>query len=105
MYQYDLSDEQWCLLDLLIRSKQKGIAVVNRQEILNSPSLPQVAAIRLVWAALTMPSDLVQMIGQHGFRVTDSGISLYNLRFGRKDASAIADAVICLPGPDKPLNA
>lgn len=108
MKEYKLSDEQWCFLDLLMRARERGIAKLNRMEVLSSPSLPQGAAIKLVWAALTMPSDIVTMIGQHDFAITAAGASLYNLRFGRGAQPAtptqVADAVIYLPGPEHYSN-
>lgn len=108
MTEYKLSDEQWCFLDLLMRARQMGILKLSRLEILSSPMLPQGAAIKLIWAALTMPSDLVVMVGQHDFSITEAGLSLYNLRFGKGLQAAtptqVADAVICLPGPDHPFT-
>lgn len=98
MAEYKLSDEQWCFLDLLMRARERGIAKLSRMEILNSPSIPQGAAIKLVWAALTIPKELVMMIGQHDFQITDAGVSLYRLRFGQKvTPTQIADHIICLP--------
>lgn len=55
----NLSDEQWCVLDLLMRARQKGVRRLNRQEALNSSQIPQGAAVKLTWAALTMPKDLM----------------------------------------------
>ena len=98
MPQYNLSDEQWCFLDLLMRAKERGIDRLNRMEVLHSPSLPQGAAIKLVWAALTIPKELVTMIGKHDFQITDAGASLYRLMFGQKvTPTQVADHVICLP--------
>jgi hypothetical protein len=106
--EYNLTDEQWCFLDLLMRSRQKGISKINRLELLHSQSLPQHAALKLTFAALTIPSELVTMIGQHDFSITDDGVSLYNLRFGSAAKTAtptnIADNVIYLPGPEHYRN-
>ena len=108
MPKYNLSDEQWCVLDLLVRARQKGIRKVSRMELLHSPQLPQNASMRLTWAALTMSKELVGMEGQHDFVLTDDGVTLYNLRFGKgaKPATptAIADSVIYLPGPSHYQN-
>ena len=105
MPEFNLSDEQWCFLDLLMRARVKGVHRLNRLELLNTQSIPQMAAVRLTWAALTMPKELVTMHGQHDFSLTDEGASLYNLRFGKKDEPAqptnMADVVICLPGPER----
>lgn len=101
MPEYKLSDEQWCLLDLLMRAKQRGVNQLNRLELLHSRELPQHAALKLTMAALLMPSDLVTWHGKHDFAITDAGASLYALRFGQQaKPTAVADAVICLPGPD-----
>ncbi len=101
MPEFNLTDEQWCFLDLLMRAREKGAHRLNRMEILHSPSLPQHAALKLTFAALTMPKEIVTMIGQHDFAITDAGVSLYNLRFGKGQKPAkpsqIADHVICLP--------
>lgn len=98
--EYNLSDAQWCVLDLLMRSRQKGVHALNRMEMLSSGILPTEAAMKLTWAALVMPSTLVRWTGKHDFAITEEGVSLYNLRFGNGSApvpTQIADAVICLP--------
>lgn len=102
MTEYNLSAEQWCVLDLLMRAKQRGVDRISRSELLHAPKLPQVAAVRLTFAALTMPGDLMEWHnGERDFSITAAGISLYNLRFGKGQAPAtpshIADVVICLP--------
>ncbi|SRR5258708_24904968 len=104
MSAYELSDEQYLVLDLLMRARQKGVLALNRVEVLESPSLPSGAKIRLVWAALTMPKGLLTWLDHHNFAITDEGVAVYNLRFGTAsgapEPSMIADAVICLPGPE-----
>lgn len=99
MPEYKLSDEQWCLLDLLMRAKQRGVERLSRMELLSSKELPQGAALKLTFAALVMPKELVTWHGQHDFAITPAGASLYNLRFDTPKPTQIADAVICLPGP------
>jgi len=99
----NLSDEQWCVLDLLMRARQKGINEISRRELLANTTLPQVATVKLTWAALTMPKDIMQWNGDHHFSITEAGAQLYNLRFGNGSnprPTEIADAVIYLPGPD-----
>lgn len=99
----NLSDEQWCVLDLLMRARQKGIQRLNRMEVLHNTTLPQGASIKLAWAALTMPKEIVTWPSHHDFAITDAGVDLYNLRFGNgsnPQPTKIADAVICLPGPE-----
>jgi hypothetical protein len=102
-----LSDEQWLVLDLLMRARKRGVDRINRIELLNS-SLPQQAKLKLTFAALTMPNDLVVWQGQHDFAVTEDGVALFNLRFGKGNdtavPTAIADHVICLPGPEHYLS-
>ena len=99
----DPSDEQWLVLDLLMRARQKGVHRINRKELLYSAAIPQGVAVRLTWAMLSMPSKLVTWHGQHDVEITAEGIRAYNLRFGKKSQDAtpsrIADTVICLPGP------
>ncbi|MDR6953848.1 hypothetical protein J2X65_003211 [Ancylobacter sp. 3268] len=96
-----LSDAQWCFLDLLVRSKQRGASRVNRHELLYSSALPAVVRMRLVFAGLTMPAEFVVIHGQHDFELTEAGQRLYDLRFGRgaepASATSIADRVIALP--------
>jgi hypothetical protein len=92
----DLSDEQWCLLDLLHHASEKGSPVIHRSELLQSADIPQMAAVKLTWAALTMPDGLVQWTGKDTFKATERGLAAFRFRFGRKP-SPVADAVICLP--------
>jgi hypothetical protein len=99
MPQHDLSDEQWCVLDLLMRARKKGIHALNRMEVLNSPQLPDGAKMKLTWAALTMPKALVTWISHHNFTITDEGAQVYNLRFNTPEPTMVADSVIYLPGP------
>jgi hypothetical protein len=99
----DLTDIQWCVLDLLMRAKQTGVDRLNRMEILHSSKLPQGAALKLTFAALVMPKELVTWVTHHDFMITDAGAQLYNLRWGNgsnPQPTHVADAVICLPGPD-----
>jgi len=104
MNELKLSDEQWLVLDLLLRAKERGISRLTKEELLSSSKLPQAVAIRLVWAALTMPANLIVWHGNE-FSITDSGLSAFKLRFGQKiKPTEIADAVICLPGPDHYRN-
>jgi hypothetical protein len=98
----NLSDEQWCVLDLLMRARVKGIHRLNRMEVLHNTTLPQGVSLKLTWAALTMPKEIVDWHGQHDFAITEAGVRLFNLRFGNGSnpiPTKIADAVICLPGP------
>jgi hypothetical protein len=100
MPEYNLSDAQWCVLDLLMRSREKGVHSLNRMEMLSSGILPTGAAMKLTWAALIMPPRLVKWTGKHDFAITDEGVSLYKLRFGNgadPKPTEIADHVICLP--------
>lgn len=99
----NLSDEQWCVLDLLMRGRQKGVHRLSRMELLHNTALPQGASLKLTWAALTMPKELLTWHGQHDFSITDAGVQLYNLRFGNGSnpiPTEVADVVICLPGPE-----
>lgn len=99
MPQHDLSDEQWCVLDLLMRARQKGVHAINRREMLSSPQLPDGVKVKLTWAALTMPKELVTWTSPHNFAITDAGVQVYNLRFNTPKPTEVADAVIYLPGP------
>ena len=100
----NLSDEQWIILDFLMRARQKGIHQLNRMEVLHNKTLPQGLSLKLTWAALTMPKELLEWETHHDFSITEAGVQLYNLRFGNGSnpvPTKIADTVICLPGPDK----
>jgi hypothetical protein len=99
----DLSDESWLVLDLLMRAREKGVHRLNRLELLSAPQIPQAARMRLTFAALAMPKELVSWVGEHDFSITDQGIAAYQMRF-RAQASDVADAVICLPGPEHYRN-
>jgi hypothetical protein len=99
----ELTDAQWCVLDLLMRARQKGVQRLNRVELLHSKGIPQGASLRLTFAALTMPKELVTWIGEHDFAITEAGVQLYNLSFGNGSnppPTEFADAVIYLPGPE-----
>ncbi|MGJ5163215.1 hypothetical protein [Bradyrhizobium sp. HKCCYLR1051] len=103
----NLSDEQWLVLDLLMRARQKGVQRLNRMEVLHNNALSQGVSLKLTWAALTMPEKLLTWHGQHDFSITDAGVQLYNLRFGNgsdPEPTKVADAVICLPGPEHYLS-
>lgn len=100
-----LTDEQWCVLDLLMRAREKGVQRLHRRELLYSQNLPQTAAVRLVWAALTMPKDIVDWHSHYEFSVTEGGAALYNFKFSQGQSvtakpSRLADEVIYLPGPE-----
>ena len=97
-----LTDEQWCVLDLLMRSREKGIPL-NRLEMLNNTVFPQGMTVRLTWALLTMPETFVVWQDAHNVTLTDAGVEVYKMRFG-KTPSTVADSVICLPGPGHYLN-
>jgi hypothetical protein len=91
----NLSDEQWCVLDLLMRAKQRGVNRINRHELLGSPSIPDMAKVKLVFAALTMPKEYVQMYGQHDFELTSAGEALHRSLFNKP--TPMADSIIALP--------
>lgn len=98
----DLSSAQWCVLDLLMRARQKGVHRLNRLEIAANKAIPQGAALKLMWAALTMPNGLVVWTGQHDFSITPAGVELFNSKFKRP--TEVGDQVICLPGPEHYLS-
>lgn len=104
----NLSDEQWLVLDLFMRARQKGVQQINRKELLHTSALPQAASLKLVWAMLTMPDQLVKQQTHDDFSITEKGIAAYELRFGKKAAAApttsVVDSVICLPGPVSIVN-
>jgi len=103
----DLTDAQWLLLDLLLRAKERGLASINRMELLNAQRLPETARLKLVFGALTMPPGLITItgLGAHEFAITDAGTQLYRTRFGRGTTppapTRVADEVIHLPGPTR----
>lgn len=97
----ELSDAQWCFLDILVRARRRGITRVHRHEILNS-ALPDAAKVQLVFGGLLIANgDLVAMHGAHEFEITEQGLRAYNTRFGKGEAAAqpshVADLVIALP--------
>ncbi len=102
MTQLKLTDEQWLVLDLLMRARQKGVQRLNRMELLHNTSIPQGASLKLTWAALTMPKELLTWHGEHDFSITEKGIAVFDAMFHRP--TKMADSVICLPGPDHYLS-
>lgn len=97
-----LTDEQWCVLDLLMRSRERGVPL-NRLEMLHNRVLPQGATVKLTWALLTLPEAFVVWQDAHNVTLTEAGVAVYNMRFGGA-ASTVADVVICLPGPEHYVN-
>ncbi|MBB3591691.1 hypothetical protein FHX08_002035 [Rhizobium sp. BK529] len=92
----NLSDIQWCVLDLLLRAKRTGASRVNRLELMRSDALPDALKVKLVFTALTMAGGpFVRLHGQHDFEITDAGERMFNERIGAP--SKAADAVIALP--------
>lgn len=91
----ELSDAQWLVLDLLVRAREAGVQRLSRQELLANESVPATLRIRLAFAALMMPSDVVRWIGEHEFEITDAGAEVFNQRYKR--ASRMADIIIYLP--------
>ncbi len=98
----NLTDVQWCFLDLLVRAKQKGVNRVSRTELLYSPGLPDDVKVRLVFGGvLIADGDLVILHGTNEFEITERGLRVFNAKFGKGDKAAqatkVADAVIALP--------
>ena len=103
----ELSDAQWCFLDILVRAKRRGITRVHRQEIMNS-GLPDAAKVQMIFGGLLIANgDLVAMHGAHEFEITERGLRAYNTRFGKGEAAAqpshVADLVIALPDRSKEI--
>jgi hypothetical protein len=97
----DLTDEQWCILDVLVRARKAGVSVVSRRELLESNALPAGVRVKLVMAALLMPGNLIEHVGSD-FAITPEGVDAYNLRFGHganPEPTEMADHIIYLPGP------
>lgn len=92
----ELTDVQWCLLDLLLRSKRKGAPRVNRLELMNADAIPDGVKTKLVFAALTMASgEYVTLHGQHDFEITEAGEHLFTQKFA--NPTTTADLIIALP--------
>jgi hypothetical protein len=92
----ELSDAQWCMLDLLMRAKSKGVSRVNRMELLRSEALPEMVRAKLVFTALTMSGgEYVTLHGQHDFEITPRGEEVFLSKYARP--TSLADLVIALP--------
>lgn len=85
-----------------MRSRERG-APLNRLEMLHNSVFPQGVTVRLTWGLLTLPDAFVTWRDAHNVDLTEAGVAVYNMRFG-KVPSMVADAVICLPGPEHYLN-
>lgn len=96
----ELTDAQWCFLDLLMQAKKRGVTRVHRLEILSSQSIPKEAAMKLVWAGLGLAAgEFVALHDLHDFEITPAGEQVYQARFGTDAApTSAADTVIHLPG-------
>jgi hypothetical protein len=97
MQMIELSDAQWCVLDLLMRARERGVGELHRLELTNSQEIPAGLAVKLVFAALTIPDCVVSWTGEHTFAITPQGIDMFRQRFG--DPSPMADAIVGLPDP------
>lgn len=92
----ELSDAQWCFLDLLMRAREKGVGRLNRLELFKADNLPEHALLKFVWAGLELANtDFVDMPTEHDFEITDAGVQIFNLRFNRPPTK-VADHVIAL---------
>lgn len=92
----ELSDIEWCLLDLLLRAKRKGVRRVNRLELLKTGALPDKVKLQLVYTAMVMSNgEYVALHGQHDFEITSKGEQIFLARFARP--SPAADSIIALP--------
>lgn len=90
-----LTDAHICMLDLLARARERGVAAINRRELLGTSSLPAIGRLRLVFAALTMPNGLVSIANAHDFSITAAGLEVHATLVGTP--SQAADHVIALP--------
>ncbi|WP_267550290.1 hypothetical protein [Rhizobium rhizogenes] len=104
----ELPDVQWCVLDILMRAKQKGIIKVNRHEMLYSEGLPAAIRAQLVFNALLMSNgELIRLVGAD-FEITEKGAQTYNLKFGKRgempEPTKIGDLVIALPDRSEVLQ-
>lgn len=103
MTQHDLTDAQWCFLDLLMRAKDKGVDRINRQELLRADYLPLHLRMKVVWAGLELAStELVNMPTEHDFEITDAGAQLYSLRFDGAAPTTVADLALALESEGSP---
>ncbi|KQV83286.1 hypothetical protein [Rhizobium sp. Root1220] len=92
----ELNDVEWCVLDLLLRSKRKGVSRVNRMELMRTDAIPDGVKIKLVFTALLMANGpLVRMHGEHDFSITDEGERVFLERFAKP--TSVADVIIALP--------
>lgn len=78
----ELTGVQWMVLDLLASAGHAGYPYVHRQQILNSSKISDTAKARLVWAALTMPDDLIDIRNKDEFHLTELGKAALAMRFG-----------------------
>lgn len=101
MYNGALTDEQWCMLDLLMRARQKGVPAISRREILES-DLPAGVRVRIVFQALLIPLELMEEKPE-GFVISEAGAEFFNQRFPM-GPTHIADAIIALPDGSSPTH-
>lgn len=105
----ELSDEEWCVLDLLMRSKELDVPFLTRQHILSSEALPDGVKVKLTFKLLTLSGSPWVHHEKAGdkFSITEAGAQLYTARFGKAcktlHASPALD-VICLPDQSQRVN-
>ena len=105
MSEKKLSDSQLMVLELLVQARKKGVMRLHRHDFLSNQKINDEYKLKLTFAALTMPSELLTWHGHNEFSITDAAFEVYEKgrmkRPIRVDepphpSKAVVD-VICLP--------
>ena len=89
-----LTDNQYLVLDILMRAQRAGIDRLSRKELLYGTSLPLHAACILTFAALVMPKGLLVWHNENEFSISPAGEEAYLRRFGCIPESETGDSVL-----------
>lgn len=101
-----LSDYQWCMLQLLLAARERGITAISRRELLENEKLPVSARAGLVFGALTMSGTFVTLTEQNTFEITAEGEAAFKAKYGGAKMPSIdfLNAIVTVPMPERKLQ-
>lgn len=78
-----LYDQQWLVLELLMRARRRRQLVIDRRDLFDSAEIHHTQAARLVFAAQHMPKALIRWTGENTFTLTDEGVAFCRKTFAK----------------------
>lgn len=95
-----ITDEQWLVLDLLVRAERKGVKSISHAGLARAKQLSVEARAKILDGALTMPEGYLTWRGNDEFAIAQAGIQAHADWEAEHPASAatVKHAVL-LPAP------